>query len=174
MKIKSILSTLMGAAASVNPVVGTVLGIVNEFLPDDKKLPPIASGHQVLSAYEQLPEAQRAAADNRLEHKLGMEKEHSSQIKAAYAHDNSGNSTRPHIAIVSVYTYLAVAISMATKIFLETGLPDWSLVAAVMAPPVLWANTYMNARKQEKLARYNAANGHPTVGLASVIGGLFK
>jgi|TARA_R110000796_G_scaffold103060_2_gene212147 anti-sigma-K factor RskA len=174
MKLKSVLSTLMGAAASVNPLVGTALSIVNEFLPDDRKLPPIASGHQVLSAYEQLPEAQRAAVDNRLEHKLGMEKEHTNQIKDAYAHDNTGNSTRPHIAMVSVYAYLAVALAMATKIFLETGLPDWTLVAAVMAPPVLWANTYMNARKQEKLARYNAANGHPTVGFASVIKGLFK
>jgi hypothetical protein len=35
---------------------------------------------------------------------------------------------------------------------------------------VLWANTYMNARKEEKIARYNVASGHPAVsGLAALV-----
>ena len=117
-----------------------------------------------------MPEDQKALAEAKLNNELGMEQEHTKQLEAAYAHDNTNKSTRPAIALGSFHIVAFVSLAFVVGLYADITLPDWPLLATILAPFVLWVNTYMNARKQEKIARYNVATGNPAVSaIASAI-----
>lgn len=170
MNWKSGLKLLGGIAGTIHPGVGAAISVVNSFLPDEKKLPIDATGDQVIERYESLPADQQAMASKRLDTELGMEREHTAQIQAAFAHDNTNNSTRPYIALQSVRVVAFLTIAYMVQRFWGEDVFTWQEILAMCAPFVLWANTYMNARKAEKIARYNVASGHPAVsGLAALV-----
>lgn len=157
-------------AGTLNPGVAAAIGVVNQFLPDGKRLPQTSTGQDVIDAFDSLPAEQQAIASKRLDVELGMEQEHTKQIEAAYAHDSSGASTRPAIAKGSFNVVALVSLAFVVGLYADIELPDWPLMATILAPFVLWVNTYMNARKQEKIARYNVATGNPALGtIASII-----
>lgn len=171
MNLKSILKGVATVAGTLHPGVGAAIGIVNQFLPAAQKLPDTATGGQVTQAYETLPADKKAAVDAQLAHELGMEQEHTAQIQALAEADMSGASTRPHIALVSCWTVTVISIAYLGLLMLDKALPDWSVVAAIVAPFILWVNTYMNARSKEKRTRYAVTHGQSAnlSGLTSII-----
>lgn len=170
MDFKKALSGLATVVGTINPLVGTAIGVVNAFLPDDKKLPATATGADVERSYNMLTPEQQQSANSKLAHELGMEQEHTKQIEAAFAHDNTNNSTRPYIALQSVRVVAFLTITYMAQRFWGDTTFTWQEILAMCAPFVLWANTYMNARRDEKIARYNVSSGHPAIsGLASLV-----
>ena len=63
------------------PGGGVILDLVNEFLPDDKKLPAHATGEQALQAIEALPPDQRSRL---LEKELDVESRRSTPGRASW------------------------------------------------------------------------------------------
>ena len=174
MNLKSILSTVGTLTGFVNPAVSAAIIAVNKFLPDNEKLSRHDTGDTVMQEYDALGLEDQASVDRDLAHKLGMEKEHTSQLTAAYAHDNSGKSTRPMIAEGSFYMVCLITIAFLFQGFGNQHQFTWQEMVAMAAPFVTWAGVYMNVRKTEKIARYNTSVGHPAMGLISGVIGAFK
>ena len=61
MKLLDILGKVGGAVVkTMVPGGGLIIDVVNEFLPDDKKLPADATGSDMQAAVDKLPPDQRA------------------------------------------------------------------------------------------------------------------
>ena len=67
MDIKNILGKIGGVVGTVNPAAGAVIGIVNSFMPEDKKLPLEASVEQIEEAITTLSPEQRDVAVKKIE-----------------------------------------------------------------------------------------------------------
>ena len=67
MDIKEILSKVGMVATAVNPAAGAVIGIVNSFLPEDKKLLPTAKPEEIEEAMQTLTPEQRDVAVKKIE-----------------------------------------------------------------------------------------------------------
>jgi len=156
---------LIGSVASLigssNPIVAGGIAAVNLFLDKDKQVPIHATGQNAIDAFQSLPPEKQVQVNKQLQIELGFEQEHTKQIEAAYEHDNSGSSTRPKIAMISCYVCAITAIAFLGLLFLGKSVPDWTVIAAVLSPFILWVNTYINARTKDKRTRYAVAAGQP-------------
>lgn len=174
MSWKKALRALGTIAGTVNPVVGTAIAAVNAFLPENHKLPPEATGDQVISRYDTLGPSEKAHVDKRLDHELGMEKERTSQLQAAWEHDSSGASTRPYIAKQSFHVVAALTFIYVGTAAINQQVLSWEQMAVILSPYVAWAGHYMGLRAKEKIARYNTATGNPALGAIASIVSSFK
>ena len=117
----------MGLVSEI-PGASAVIGLVNGFLPADKKLPETATGAQVQSAIDGLPESDRAAVMNKkLDVEIALDKGWTSRYEAMCSAD--GQSTRPRIAIMmaQVMSFEILAFTVWCFIYPEQ-----------MKNPVLW------------------------------------
>ena len=75
MKLSDILKTVgSGLIANLVPGGGAIISLVNELLPDDKKLPQAATGDQLKNSIATLPPEQQASGLNKeFEYKIKME-----------------------------------------------------------------------------------------------------
>lgn len=183
MKLLDILGKVGGAAVkALVPGGGLIVDVVNEFLPDDKKLPADATGSDMQAAVDSLPPDQRAQLLGR-EFDVQIEQHHSLQAMLQ-AEQASTHTTRPRIALgafhlvafvsivaISLWAY-AVAIKDEELVAAVTD--GWPFVAAVVGPFVtlLWA--YFGVLKQEQRNRMNAANGSTSGVMSSIISQIIK
>ena len=176
MNLASILGKVGGSIVrAVVPGGGMIVDLVNEFLPDDSKLPSDATGSDMKNAVDKLPPEQRAQVMGR-EFDVQMEEHHTlqSMIQAEQA---STHTTRPRIALgafqlvafvaVVVVSLWAYAISIENDALVAVIVDGWPFVSAVVSPFVVLLWAYFGILKNEQRNRLNAASGNPVSGLLS-------
>ena len=174
MKVWNILKKVGGTALRIAcPAAGELIDVVNEFLPEDKKLPGDATGSQLEEAVmENLSPDQQAEIMNR---KFDVEikeiKAHSTNLKTLAEADIAGASTRPEIAMMMAKTVvftIIVMVSMLAVAILKNNIKmiaelaaSWQLVLAIIATPCALLRAYFAMRTKEKGMRANFAAGQP-------------
>lgn len=183
MKLLDIIGKVGGAVVkTMVPGGGLIIDVVNEFLPDDKKLPADATGSDMQAAVDKLPPDQRAQLMGR-EFDVQIEEHHTLQAMLQ-AEQGSTQTTRPRIALgsfqlvafvtVVVVSLWAYAVAIENEKLVAAVVDGWPFVAAVIAPFVtlLWA--YFGVLKNEQRNRLNAANGSTAGPLGGIISKLIK
>ena len=171
MKLKDILFQA-GASVikSVVPGGGVVLDLINNLLPNDKKLGQETTGEEAMAAIESLPPEQKASL---MEKQLDVEIaeiNNWSKIQASLASaDIAGSSTRPEIAlmmakvvsftIILFVSILAVAILQKQAGMIINMSELWPLMLAILGLPIGLLRSYFGMRTKEKKSRYQAASG---------------
>jgi len=184
MNILKILGKVGSAVVSTMvPGGGAIINMVNEFLPDDKKLPENATGAQAQEAISTLPPVQQAEI---LAKKYDVE---IAEIQSWAAiqdslskADQSGASTRPDISmmmawlvVLQVFTICALmtaSIAMRNNELLGTIKDFWPMLLASMGTPIMLLRSYFGMREREKKHRVHAATGIAPI--AGVISSLFN
>ena len=183
MKLLDILGKVGGAVVkTMVPGGGLLVDVVNEFLPDDKKLPSDATGSDMQAAVDSLPPDQRAQLLGR-EFDVQVEQHRSLQAMLR-AEQASTHTTRPRIAMLSFHLVAfvsivaillwACAIAAGDESMVTAVTEGWPFVAALVGPFVtlLWA--YFGVLKQEQRNRLNAANGSTSGVLSSIISQIMR
>lgn len=188
MKLWDIVKTV-GSSVVRNAVPGggLLVDVVNEFLPDDRKLPAEATGSDIATAVDSLPAEQRAQLMAReFDVDITQIQESNATVRAMLEADTkTPHTTRPYIAkgsfhviaFVTVVTISLWAYGVAIKDdALVTAIMDgWQFVLAVIGPLVtlLWA--YFGILKQEQRNRLDAARGGSTAnGISGIISNILK
>ena len=169
-----------GIISSVVPGGGLLMDVVNELLPDDKKLPKDATGDQVNNAIKSLPPEQQATLmEKEFDVEMTQIKESNSTVRAMLDADaKNPHSTRPYIAkgsfLVIAFTVTAVisiwsyAVVKGNTDMIKAVMDGWTFILAVIGPLVtlLWA--YFGVLKVEHKNKLDAAGG--TSGPSGVAG----
>lgn len=187
MKLKDIIGGAAAIAGTLNPAIGAAIGLVNGFLPDDKKLPETATGSEVANAIQTLPPGQQASL---LEKEIDLEttkiKESNETVRMMLESDaKNPHSTRPYIAkhsfhvvaftIIIVVSLWAYAVGSDKQAMVKTIMEGWPFILGVLGPLVVLLRTYFGVLKQEQSNKLNAANKQPVGGgMASLVAGLIK
>jgi len=188
MDIGSILKKVGGSLLknAFPPLSGVAFDLINDALPDEKKLPENATGNDATVAIGALPPDQRASL---MEKKLDVEieeiKSHTETTKALAEVDKTGHSTRPAIAkgmsqliafgVIVTLSPLAYAIIAGKSDMVFSISKTWPLVATIIGIPAGIVNSYFGKRTKEKAQKYGAVtNTPPVAGLISQIAGMFK
>lgn len=177
-----------GVISAVVPGAAPIIGLVNQFLPDDKKLPSTATGTQALSAISTLPpEQQSQILTKQYEVQIEAIDQSGKSLQAMLAADaTTPHTTRPLIAlifawVVAICTSLLVgAISYAVvqndaDMLSKVG-NAWPVVAAAMLPIVRCLQAYFGILKVEHANKLAAISNQPAppTGLSAAIGSLVK
>jgi hypothetical protein len=188
MKLGDILKTVgTGILTAAFPAAAPVIGLVNGFLPDDKKLPETATGTQVAAAVDSLPPDKRAELMSReIDLEETWAKEKGATVRAMLESDaNNPHTTRPHIALGSFYV-VAFAVVVIVSVWaygvwdddpkmVKAVVDGWPFVLAVLAPLVTLLRAYFGVLNREHKQRMDAANGAaPPAGIAGVLASLIK
>jgi hypothetical protein len=176
MKLWDIVKNVGTAALQVAlPGTGSlIVGAVNEFLPDDKKLPAGATGDDIGGAISRLPATDQAAImEKEFDVEIVRLTESHSTVRAMLESDvKNPHSTRPYIAkgafhvvafailaVVSVWSYGVIS---GDSVVITAVVEGWPFILAAIGPLVtlLWA--YFGVLKQEHKNKLDAANGGST------------
>lgn len=184
MKFKNIIKTIGVGLLSSNPVGASILGAVNMFLPEDKKLPEGATGEQVKKAVDKLPPEQRGSLmEKEIDLEIEQEKGWTSRYVAMAKAD--GQSTRPAIALKMANAFLFVLFSFVIiigySVYME-GMASlnqpyiWTIFATLTATPAgLLAKYFGELRKEQgnRLMNQNneRTNQNPIGKLIGLLGG---
>lgn len=188
MKIWDILKNVgTSIIRNVVPGGGMIVDVVNDLLPDDKKLPQDATGSQITDAINSLPPDQRARV---MEKELDVDIEYIQQTYTTNramleAESKSQHTTRPYIAKgsfhVTSFTILAAVgmwsygVASGNDDMVKTVMDGWPFILSVIGPLVslLWA--YFGILKKESKDRLDAATGNNAPrGVAGLISSLIK
>ena len=168
------------------PLSGVAFDLINDALPDDKKLSDNSTGSDAKEAIASLPPDQRASL---LEKQLDVEmteiKEWSNVVSALAEVDKTGNTTRPKIArdqstligfgVVITLGPIAYAIVTGDSKMIDSIASAWPLILAIIGIPAGIVNSYFGKRTKEKAQKYEAmTNTPPVAGLIPQIIGMFK
>lgn len=179
--VKTVGSTALQVAL---PGAGTaIVAAVNEFLPDDSKLPGGATGNDAIDAINRLsPEAQSAVMNKKFDVDIERIKQQYSTVQAMLTADASmPQTTRPYIAkhafhvvafaVIVTISIWAIAIINKDDDMVNAVNNGWMFVLSVLGPLVVLLHAYFGVLRKEQQNKLNAANGHPIV---SGIKSLFK
>ena len=175
MKLWNIVKTVgTGLISAAVPGAGLLIGAVNEFLPDDKKLPSTATGTDLSNAVESLPAEQRASLmEKEFDVEITEIKESHSTVRTMLESDAANpHTTRPKIAyqafqVVGTTTIITIslwayAVATSNDKMVKTVMDGWPFVLGVVAPLVILLHAYFGVLKQEHKNRLDAAGGMPT------------
>lgn len=189
MKLWDIVKTVGSAALQVAlPGTGSlIVGAVNEFLPDDKKLPAGATGDDLNNAIASLPPEQQASVmEKEFDVSITQIKESNSTVRVMLESDaKNPHSTRPYIAkgsfhvvafvVIVTISVWAYGVLISDDGLVKTVMGGWQFILAVIGPLVtlLWA--YFGVLKQEHKNKLDAANGSSTpAGIAGILSSIIK
>lgn len=184
MKLWDILKSVGSAAVkTMVPGGGVIIDVVNEFLPDDKKLPSNATGEQLQGAVDSLPPEQRAQL---MEREFDVEIERYETLQKMIAADATAkHTTRPYIAKHSFHL-LAIVTLVISGLFawgvyekddtLVKAVTDgWPFVLSLVAPFVTLLHAYFGILRKERESKLAAMNGKDSQsGLVKLLGALRK
>ncbi len=157
MKFKDILNIIKPVATiagSFIPGVGAAIEVVNQFLPDDKKLTEAATGAELHDAVAGLPADQRAQLMGRdIDLKIAQEEGWTERYTAMCAGD--GQSTRPQIALMMAWCVVAAIVLssslIAYGIYAEVNVEDyWPLFGAMTVIPAEVLRKYFGELRREQ------------------------
>jgi len=178
----------VGALAFSSAVPGgsLILGAVNSFLPDDKKLPEGATGDDVSKAINTLPPEQQSEVlmkefDVKIEE---IKQSHNSLQTMLKANAESKHTTRPKIAyqsfqilafsVVVVITVWAYAIITGDAEIITIINDSYLFIGVLVAPLVTVLHASFGVLTQESENRLNDAQGHKVDPVGGLISKLFK
>jgi hypothetical protein len=176
MKLWDIVKTVGSAALQVAlPGTGSlIVGAVNEFLPDDKKLPAGATGDDIGGAISRLPAADQAAImEKEFDVEITQIKESHSTVRTMLESDaKNPHSTRPYIAknsfhvvafsIIMIVSVWAYGVMSGDLLIVKAVVEGWPFIIAAIGPLVTLLWSYFGVLKQEHKNRLDAANGGST------------
>jgi len=142
-----------------------LLPVINAILPTGTDLGPDTTGQQAID----LISRQSAEVQAKLDAELGLEHEHTEQLRVLAEMDGPGSSTRPMIARVCILTMSSVTLITVSAIFialwteglehasgvLQLGLGIASMLSIFSVP----VNKYIGVRSSEKAMRMAVAAG---------------
>ncbi len=178
MNIKSILKGAASIAASIIPGGNEILGLVNNFLPEDKQMPTTATGQQILDAVESLPpEQSQFILAKEIDLAIAQEEGWSERYIAMAKTD--GQSTRPRIALIMAKLMSFAILLMIVLLFYiaaTDGLDSinntsiWTIFGVLTATPAGVLMKYFGELRREQTNRQSAATGiEPTTALSNII-----
>lgn len=155
---------------NVVPGGGVIIDLVNGFLPQDKKLPETATGHQATQAINSLPpEVQQGIVLKELDVEIAEINAWADVQRSLADADKAGASTRPQIALmmakVVAFVVIAFVSILIASIFLNRvdmikQLKDyWPLALAIIGTPTALLRSYFAMRTKEKKERYHMVSG---------------
>jgi hypothetical protein len=168
MNLLKILGKVGGSIlADVIPGSKAILGVVNDLLSDDDKLPEKATGTEIQAAIDKLPAAQQSEVLlKQFDVEIVSMQEHTKVVAALGEVDKTGNSTRPAIAlmmaqivsfsVVVLITMLAIAIVNTDVETIKAIGDNWPLITALLAIPSALLRAYFGMRTKEKQQKYHA------------------
>jgi hypothetical protein len=183
--MKSFLTGMLNIAGNSNPLIGAATGIINSFLPSEKKLSAASTGQELLNAYNQLPSDYRQQIDQRAQLELANIHASVDKLEAMVSVENAGSNTRPFIALMMAWV-VAIAILAMMGLWgkavwydqqesLQVLSGSWELMLVLLATPTALLRAYFGMRTNEKKARYAAAMGQPVpTGIVAGLTGLLK
>jgi len=160
------------ALRTMVPGSGFIIDEINNFLPEEKKIPSDATGEQITRTIHTLPPEQQTQLLSK-EYDVEIAEINSwTQIQRSLAEaDKVGASTRPAIAkmmaevvafaIVAFLSMWIVAIFRNHVDMIKALTDSWPLVLALIATPTALLRAYFGMRSKEKKERYSAAMGQP-------------
>jgi len=186
-----IISILKGAGktllrSSFPPLSGIAFDLINNALPDGKKLSENSTGADAEAAIASLPADQRSSLlEKKIDLKMTEVKEWSNVVRALAEVDKTGHTTRPKIAreqsvliafgVVVTLGSISYAIVTSDSEMIDSIAKAWPLILAVIGIPAGIVNSYFGKRTKEKSQKYEAAtNTPPVAGLISQVMGMFK
>lgn len=171
----------------VVPGGGILVDAVNEFLPDDKKLPGNATGKDVDDALAALPADQRARImEKEFDVDITQIRQAGESLRAMLTADaKTKHTTRPYIAKHAFHVVaFAVILTVAARAYAVLVSDDtmvqaidngWPFVLSVIGPFVVLLRAYFGVLRDEDRNRMSAASGNSSpAGLAGALTGLFK
>lgn len=176
-----------GIISTVIPGGGAILGVVNAFLPSDKRLPSNATGADAAVAMAGLTSADRLKLEAKeFDVDITQIKESHSTVRAMLEADNANpHSTRPRIALGSFYVIAVIdivaigvwayGVVTGNDTMVKAVMEGWQFILAMNAPLVtlLWA--YFGVLKAEHKNKLDAANGSSTPsGITGLISSLIS
>lgn len=167
------------------PGGGLILDMVNQFLPDDKKLPSNATADQATAAIQSLtPDQQAMLMSKELDVQIEEVRSWTSIQEALAKADEAGSSTRPWIAkLMAIVVVFAIVIFMGLWAYavgaknnetLVAISDSWEIMLAVLATPTALLRAYFGMRTEEKKARYGVAVGAAPAPATGILGAIFK
>ena len=177
----------VGGAVISNVVPGgkLLMGVVNELLPDDKKLPIGATGNDVQAAIESLPPTDRARImEKEIDVDLTNIRETHSTVRAMLESDaKNPQTTRPYIAkhafhviafsVVATTIMWGYAVAVQNAEMVKTVMDGWIFIVGVNGTLATVLLTYFGSIRKEHKQKMDAAGGNPQPGgIVGLITGL--
>lgn len=182
--VKSVGSSVI---REVVPGGGILVDAVNEFLPDDQKLPNNATGKDVDKALASLPADQRARImEKEFDVDITQIRQSNETVRAMLAADaTTKHTTRPYIAkhafhVVAFAVILTVAawaygVIASDDMMVQAITNGWPFILSVIGPFVVLLRAYFGVLRDEDRNRMSAASGNSSpAGLAGALSGLLK
>lgn len=173
MNIGKILKSVgMGLVREI-PGADAIIGIVNGFLPADKKLPAEATGTQVQSAIDGLPEKDRASVmskeiDLKIAEEEGWTDRYTAMVKA------DGQSSRARIAVMmaQILCFEIAAFTVWAFVYPEqmNNPVLWTVFGVLTGTPAGVLMKYFGELRKEQGQRLGASSG----GSAGILSSLSK
>lgn len=176
-----------GIIENVVPGGKILMGVVNELLPDDKKLAAGATGDDVQAAINSLPAGDRARImEKEIDVDLADIRESHSTLRTMLESDAANpQSTRPYIAkhAFHIIALTSIAIMLAWSYAVYTGdavmvkqIQEGAIfVVALNGTLATLLLAYFGSIRKEHKQKMDAASGNPnTGGIAGLITGLIK
>uniref|UniRef100_A0A6M3IZL8 Uncharacterized protein n=1 Tax=viral metagenome TaxID=1070528 RepID=A0A6M3IZL8_9ZZZZ len=170
---------------NVIPGAGIVIDLVNEFLPNDKKLPGTATGADIKGAVDSLPPEQRnQLMMKELDVEIKQEEEFTKRFEVLAKADESGSTTRPQIAlmmsqatcfaIVAFISFVCIAIYNDKWATIDKLSNSWELITVILGIPSALLRSYFAMRNDEKKTRYQMAGAPKSAGVLADLVSAFK
>lgn len=183
--VKKVGAGIISTAVPGGPLI---VGAINEFMPDDQKLPQNATGEQALSAMNNLtPEQFAQLANKEFDVQITQIKESNESLRAMLTADAATpHTTRPYIAkhsfhviaftIVAVISLWCYGVFLKDKTIVETIVNGWPFLLAAIGPLVVLLHAYFGVLKQEHKNKLDAAGRGKTqpTGLNGLLATLMK
>lgn len=177
-----------GIISNVVPGGAAIMGVVNEFLPDDAKLPVNATGQQVQDAMASIPADQRALLmDKQFDVEITQIKESHDTVRTMLTADATmPQTTRPRVilgmyrvvsfTIIVTVSLWAFAVAMRDEEMVKTIMDGWPFIVGVITPFLVVIRTYFGILKQEQQNKLDASGGIATApsGLAGILSAVLK
>jgi len=182
--VKSVGSSVI---REVVPGGGILVDAVNEFLPDDQKLPNNATGKDVDKALASLPADQRARImEKEFDVDITQIRQSNETVRAMLAADaTTKHTTRPYIAkhafhvvafaVIATVSAWWIGVVTSDETMVDAITNGWPFILSVIGPFVVLLRAYFGVLRDEDRNRMSAASGNSSpAGLAGALSGLFK
>jgi hypothetical protein len=178
-----------GLFSTLVPGGAGILTAVNAVLPDDKKLPETATGHDIVNAVDKLPPELKAKVQlKKFDVKIEQIKQSHDTLRTMLASEaTSKQTTRPQVVLLFTWFFMVIAtiymigylmaVLSKNPDMVDAVLGAWPVVLALVSLPAIIIKAYFGILEKEQSNKLNAMNGLPTSqieGLTNKLGKLIR
>lgn len=182
MKLWDIVKTVgTGLISTMVPGGPLIVGAINAALPADQQLPENATGQQAQDAIASIPAADRAALmDKQFDVEITQIKESHDTVRTMLESDAiAPHTTRPYIAkhafhviafsVIATTLMWAYAVLKANTEMVTAIMNGWPFIVGVNGTLATLLLAYFGVLKQEHKQKLDAAGGHPSGGISTIL-----